>query len=562
MQVSPMFSAIFSTDFPSVSKAKLSEPATASLQHPDHLQNISSNLSNQKIPFHTLNVSCLKALTFGSQTLPKPPRRTQIIATLGPASTSPEKIRALIQAGVNVFRLNFSHGNQTQHGTTVDTIRTESQALQKPVSILADMQGPKIRVGKLPQESLNLVVGSEVALIAEETTQAPNTIPTTYAGIVNDVDPSNTNSKILLDDGKLELKPLRKENNQLICQVVRGGTLTNKKGINLPGVNVSCPSLSEKDQSDIRFALEKGVDYIAMSFVRTANDIKQCRTLIQSTGKDVPIIAKIEKPEALTDANMVPIIQEADGIMVARGDLGVEVDITQLPQIQKKLIKAANQLSKPVIVATQMLESMMNNSQPSRADVTDIANAVADGADILMLSGETSVGQYPVEAVQMMSAIIQNAELPNTEVTPVEPGENGRLPIWQTYSETFQSLLKTQQIQGVAAYIDVSTVRRCLPTPIQTGWKVIAFTHNEKLFKQLSLVKGVEAVLVPNLSPPNENLLPTTAGSQKLLLQDLLKSRLMQAQPNALQDKTPWVLLGGLPQEGKQPWFSVEDLNS
>lgn len=470
-----------------------------------------------------------------------------MIATLGPASNSPAMIKKLIEAGVDIFRLNFSHGTQDQHGTNIETIRTQASDLNKPVMILADMQGPKIRVGELPNGAIELAVGQEVTLVRQGTTMEVGVIPTTYPAMIDDIDPSDANNRILLDDGKLELRPLRKENDTVICEVIRGGTLSSRKGINLPGVKVSAPSLSDKDISDMTYALAKGVDILAISFVRRDEDVRQARQLMQRLGKDVPLIAKIEKPEAVEEKNLTAIIKEADGVMVARGDLGVEVDITLLARMQKAIIRQANTLSKPVIVATQMLESMMNSTQPSRSDVTDIANAVEDGADILMLSGETSVGKYPTETVKMMASIIEKSEAPLPLTS--NPTDAAQPPIWVTLSNVFKRLLKSKQVQGVAAYVDVSTVRRALPTPVDPSWKVIAFTPNEKLFKQLSMVKGVQPI---KIDPPQGNAL--TPEAQRTLLKTLIQQKQLAS---TADEAKPWVLLGETP-DSRAPWFLVE----
>lgn len=491
----------------------------------------------------------LHPIHFTSQLPPTPaiPRRTKMIATLGPASNSPAMIKKLIEAGVDIFRLNFSHGTQDQHGANIETIRTQASALNKPVMILADMQGPKIRVGELPNGAIELALGQEVKLVRQGASTEAGVIPTTYPAMIDDIDPSDAKNRILLDDGKLELRPLRKENDTVICEVVRGGTLSSRKGINLPGVKVSAPSLSDKDISDMTYALAKGVDILAISFVRRDEDVRQARQLMQRLGKDIPLIAKIEKPEAVEEKNLTAIIKEADGVMVARGDLGVEVDITLLARMQKAIIRQANTLSKPVIVATQMLESMMNSTQPSRSDVTDIANAVEDGADILMLSGETSVGKYPVETVKMMASIIEKSEAP-TPLTQ-SPTDAGQPPIWVTLSNVFKRLLKSKQVQGIAAYVDVSTVRRALPTPIDPSWKVIAFTHNEKLFKQLSMVKGMQPI---KIDPPQGNAL--TPEAQRTLLKGLIQQKQLG---NTADEAKPWVLLGETP-DSRSPWFLVE----
>lgn len=484
-------------------------------------------------------------VTFGAQSAVSAATRTRMIATLGPASTSPEMIRKLILAGVNIFRLNFSHGTQDVHGQTVETIRTQSSELKKPVMILADLQGPKIRVGDIPNGSMDLVAGQQVRLVRQGVTTEPGVISTTYPAMIDDIDPTDPKARILLDDGKLELKAISKDADSVVCEVVRGGTLLKRKGINLPGVKVSAPSLSEKDLSDMAYAVGKDVDFIAVSFVRNLNDVLQARKAIQALGKNTPIIAKLEKPEAVEPGNLKQIIEEADGVMVARGDLGVEVPIVRLANIQKRIIREANLRSKPVIVATQMLESMMNSPFPSRPDVTDIANAVADGADILMLSGETSMGSYPEEAVNMMASIIRETETaaPLEETEEVKPEK----PIWQIMSETFKSFLESKQVEGIVAYVDKSTVRRSLPTPIRPGWKVVAFTPDEKLFRQLSMLKGIQPIKIER---PLDGA--ATAEAQQKQLKALLQSSGID-QPDIVK---PWLMVGEAA-DSDTPWFSL-----
>jgi pyruvate kinase len=341
-------------------------------------------------------------------------RQVGIIATLGPKTDSPEMIRQLIDAGVDIFRLNFSHGTQEDHAKRIQWIQEARQELQKagkltrPIRILADVQGPKIRVGKFENgDSIQLVPGETVYLSRKATSADPTTIPVTLPQII---DALSQDQRILLDDGKLELKVTRPKQHQwdrVTCQVVRGGTLKNNKGINLPNVPLVVPALSDKDKSDLAFALAHGVDTVAISFVRSDIDMKQAREYIKGLGHKPFLIAKIEKPEAVEDKMLRRIVKQSDGVMVARGDLGVEMDVVYIPRLQEKIILEAKAQLKKVIVATQMLESMLTNNMPSRADVSDMADAVKDRADYLMLSGETAVGEYPVEAVQVMNRVIR-----------------------------------------------------------------------------------------------------------------------------------------------------------
>ncbi|MDP2098189.1 MAG: pyruvate kinase [Methylobacter sp.] len=332
-------------------------------------------------------------------------RKTKIIATLGPASDTQDVIYKLIEAGVNVFRLNMSHGEHDSHRRLYQLIRESAAALNLHVAIFADLCGPKIRTGRFKDGSIILKKGDQLVVTTRDVIGEDGLIPCQYRALADDV---TVGDRILLDDGKFELRVRAKKGQDIDCEVIYGGELKNNKGINLPGVNVSCPSLTEKDRADALFALDLGVDYLALSFVRKAEDITDLRQLIVSNGYDTHIIAKIEKPEALTNGQ--DIIKAADAIMIARGDLGVELNPEDVPIAQRQLIKTARVLNKPVIVATQMLESMIESSRPTRAEVADISNAVYSSTDAVMLSGETAAGYFPVEAVEIMSKVIKQTE--------------------------------------------------------------------------------------------------------------------------------------------------------
>lgn len=341
---------------------------------------------------------------------------TGIVSTLGPATFSREKIKALMLAGVDIFRLNFSHGKQEEHGEWIDTIRDVNASLVRQgkldhdVVVMADIQGPKIRVGSLPEEGIELTDGATVYLDKATESSESDVIPTTFPLVVDSLKPGQ---KILMADGTMELKVTdvkSQSQDRVACEVVRGGKLTSRKGINLPTTHLDMPILSEKDRSDIQYALNKGVDYLAISFVRNEKDMKEVNQYVDQVlppGKARPkVIAKIEKPEAVVPETLEKITALTDGLMVARGDLGIEMDTVQLPRVQERIIRHAKAQNKEVIVATQMLESMMDSTVPSRAEVADIADAVKDRTDYVMLSGETSVGEYPVEAVKMMNRVI------------------------------------------------------------------------------------------------------------------------------------------------------------
>ncbi|MEM7247148.1 MAG: pyruvate kinase [Acidobacteriota bacterium] len=332
-------------------------------------------------------------------------RRTKIVATLGPASASEEVIAELIRAGADLFRLNMSHGTHDQHRATFAAVRKVSAEIGKEVAILADLCGPKIRVGKFEEGSIELEVDEEVTVTTAEVIGKSGLIPCQYEALARDAEEGD---RVLLDDGRLELEVLGGDDVELRCRVKVGGTLKERKGMHLPGVAVSAPALTEKDHVDARFALELPVDYFALSFVRRPEDLEPLRAIISEAGQSTPIISKIEKPEALE--NIQGILATSDGIMVARGDLGVELPPEQVPIAQQQLIDAARKHSLPVIVATQMLESMIESSTPTRAEVSDVANAVLAGTDAVMLSAETAAGRYPVEAVQVMDRVARQTE--------------------------------------------------------------------------------------------------------------------------------------------------------
>lgn len=333
-------------------------------------------------------------------------RRAKIVATVGPASSNPAVIRALIEAGTNVFRLNMSHGDHATHRKVHGSIREMARGLDVPVAILADLAGPKIRTGRFEGGGIDLESGDQVVVTTKEVRGKPGLIPSQYPGLVNDVRPGQ---RILLSDGLIALQVNAVEGDEIHCTVLDGGRLGDRKGINLPDSEVSAPSLTEKDEADAAFALDLGVDYLALSFVRRAEDVRALKRLIEGHEKEgAAVVAKIERPEALQHAD--EIVRESDAIMVARGDLGVEVPQELVPMAQQKLIDLARRHQRPVIVATQMLESMIENARPTRAEVSDVATAVNDGADAVMLSGETAVGEYPVAAVRMMDRITRQTE--------------------------------------------------------------------------------------------------------------------------------------------------------
>ncbi len=341
--------------------------------------------------------------------------RTKVVVTIGPASSEPGILRQLMKAGMDVARLNFSHGDQEVHGENIAHIRAAAEEVGKPVAILADLQGPKLRVGSMDKGGVAIAEGEQVVLTTEpaighrpEEGPPDAVIPVQYADLPKDVSPGE---RILLDDALMELRVEEVTATEITCRVITGGTVRDHKGLNVPGTGLSIPAITEKDWADLAFALEQGVDWVALSFVRSADEVRQLKDAIaeQSAEDAAPLVmAKIEKPQALDSIDA--IIKAADGIMVARGDLGIEVPAEKVPMAQKRLIRLANTAGKPVITATQMLESMIQSPRPTRAEASDVANAILDGTDAIMLSGETAIGQYPLEAVRTMARIAEEIE--------------------------------------------------------------------------------------------------------------------------------------------------------
>ncbi|MHA6512222.1 pyruvate kinase [Tessaracoccus sp. Z1128] len=333
-------------------------------------------------------------------------RRAKIVCTLGPSAETVERLTELLNAGMNVARLNMSHGDYEEHGNRLRNVRAAAEATGATVGVFADLQGPKIRLGRFENDQkVFLATGARFTITIDDIQGTVERCSTTYKGLPGDV---SVGDHILIDDGKVGLKAIEVTATDVVCEVTVPGTVSNNKGINLPGVAVSVPALSDKDERDLRWALHQDVDMVALSFVRSGDDVKRVHEIMDEEGRHVPVIAKLEKPQAI--ANLQDIIDSFDMFMVARGDLGVELPLEEVPLVQKRIIRAARKWAKPVIVATQMLESMITNPRPTRAEASDVANAILDGADAVMLSGETSVGDFPVETVATMARIVEKTE--------------------------------------------------------------------------------------------------------------------------------------------------------
>ncbi|WP_028296417.1 pyruvate kinase [Olivibacter sitiensis] len=415
-------------------------------------------------------------------------KRTKIVATLGPASAPKEILTSLIEKGVDVCRLNFSHGSQEDHLKVIHTIREINEEYSLNIGILADLQGPKIRIGKMKEGGALLQNGHILEITTHELIGDENKIYITYQTFPKDVTKGEI---ILLDDGKLQLEVL--DTNRLdtvTCRVIHGGILTSRKGVNLPNTKVSIPSLTEEDLSNLNFVLDSDVEWIGMSFVRTADDIYELKKIIAERGKDARVIAKIEKPEAIQ--NIDSIIEATDGIMVARGDLGVEIPMEQVPVLQKLIVKKCRDAAKPVIIATQMLESMITTPRPTRAEVNDVANSVLDGADAVMLSGETSVGEFPEIVIETMTKIVKNIEESSYPYFSArKPGTNPETSIPDSICAS--SVYLAQQVNAKAIVAMTSSGYTAFEIAShRPNADIHTFTSNKALLNTLSLLWGVK----------------------------------------------------------------------
>jgi len=427
--------------------------------------------------------------------------RTKVVATIGPASSSLEMLRQLAQAGMNVARLNFSHGSYDDHAKTVALLRQVSHELDTPITLLQDLQGPKVRVGQLSTGSMVLEDGAALTLvpIAAYQDQA-NTVPIDYPHLAEEAAPG---LRILLDDGLLELQITGVEDPAVHCQVVRGGILKNRKGVNLPDLNLRLPSLTDKDRQDLDFGISQGVDWVSLSFVRHPDDIRSLKALLAEKGVDTSVMAKIEKPQAIV--HLDAILDECDGVMVARGDLGVELNPEKVPLLQKKIIRACNQRGIPVITATQMLDSMIKNPRPTRAEASDVANAVLDGTDAVMLSGESAVGDFPIQAVQMLVRIAAEIE-PTLQFVNLPPDKNDET---HAISEALNIIDEILPLRCIVAYTATGYSAR-LAAAERPKVPVIALTPDEAVYHRLNLIWGVKPILLTDSPTSFEDLLQTT----------------------------------------------------
>jgi pyruvate kinase len=422
-------------------------------------------------------------------------RRGKIVCTLGPATAADEAVRALVEAGMDVARLNFSHGDYTDHEANYKRVRAASDLTGRAVGILADLQGPKIRLGRFAAGPTFWAADETVRITVDDCEGTHDRVSTTYKRLAVD---ATQGDRVLVDDGNVGLVVEGIDGNDVICKVTEGGAVSNNKGMSLPGMNVSAPPLSEKDIEDLEFALRLGVDLVALSFVRSPADMELVHEVMDRVGRRVPVIAKLEKPEAID--NLEAIVLAFDAIMVARGDLGVELPLEEVPLVQKRAIQMARENAKPVIVATQMLESMIENSRPTRAEASDVANAVLDGADAVMLSGETSVGKFPLEAVKTMARIIHAVEENSVAAPPLAHVPRTKRGVISYAARDIGERLDAKAL--VAFTQSGDTVKRL--ARLHTPLPVLAFTALPEVRSQLALTWGTETFIVPHMKSTDE----------------------------------------------------------
>ncbi|MFW6596956.1 pyruvate kinase [Propionibacteriaceae bacterium Y2011] len=423
-------------------------------------------------------------------------RRAKIVCTLGPATSSPERLRELVAAGMDVARLNMSHGDHADHKQNLEAVRAAAADADRAIAVLVDLQGPKIRLGRFAAGKETLAYGAKFTITTDDIEGTAERCSTTYAGLPGDV---KAGDKILIDDGRLMVEATEVTDTEVHTTVLVGGQVSNNKGINLPGVAVSVPAMSEKDIEDLRWGLRNGADMIALSFVRNAADAAAVHQVMDEEGRRIPVVAKLEKPQAVE--NLDEIIDAFDALMVARGDLGVELPLEEVPLVQKKIVTAARRWAKPVIVATQMLESMISAPRPTRAEASDVANAVLDGADAVMLSGETSVGQYPIVAVETMARIIDNTEehgISQIEKIDWEPHTTGGV-----LAKAAIEVAERTGARYVVTFTQSGDSARRLAR-IRSSIPMLAFTPLESTRQSLALLWGMETFLVPQVDHTDE----------------------------------------------------------
>jgi len=419
--------------------------------------------------------------------------RAKIVCTLGPSSNTLDTIRRLVQAGMNVTRHNFSHGEQEDHRRLIETVRQAARETGRIIGIMADLQGPKVRVGRFKTGQTTLIPGSAFVITARDIEGGDGEVSTTYKGLPGDLAPGQT---ILLDDGLIALRVTAIRGPDIHCEVVTGGVLKNSKGINVPGAALSVAAITEKDYQDAEFAVKQGVDFLAMSFVRRPDDVRQMKDFLAKLGASVPIITKVEKPQALEAID--EIVAVSDGIMVARGDLGVEMAAEQVPGIQKHLIALCNRAGKPVITATQMLESMVNNPRPTRAEASDVANAVLDGSDAVMLSAESASGRYPLEAVATMKRIIRATEEDRERQGQYRRRAPDVVPVHEGMAMAACSLAEQVNAQAIACVTLTGSIARAI-SKYRPARPIYAVSQHDGVLRQLSVHWGVEGVRLQNL---------------------------------------------------------------
>jgi pyruvate kinase len=414
-------------------------------------------------------------------------RRAKIVCTLGPSTDTPERARALVDAGMDVARLNFSHGDHAEQGRRFHEVRLAAEAAGRNIAVLADLQGPKIRLGRFANGPVDWLTGERVRITIEECEGTHDRVSTTYKHLADDVRPGD---RLLVDDGNVALVAVEIENGtDVVCDVTEGGRVSNNKGLSLPGVVVSVPAMSDKDADDLEFALRLGVDFVALSFVRAPEDVKLVQQVMTSVGIHRPVIAKIEKPEAVE--RLDEIVLAFNGVMIARGDLGVEMPLEQVPVVQKRAVQICRDNAKPVIVATQMLESMITHSRPTRAEASDVANAVLDGADAVMLSGETSIGTYPMQAVATMSRIISSIESSGSLAPALQhvPRTSGGAIV-----KAAKDIGDALGAVALVAFSQTGDTARRL-SRLHPGQRLLVFTPDENVQRQMALQWGAEAHL-------------------------------------------------------------------